>query len=861
MKKTTLFFTSLILTAIFSIGTIAQHYTKLSDFPENVKKTKPFKRFEWFYQQRAFPYDTVPYNYANKVFYNEIKRIKKDQNQSNKLITWSPKGPAGVQSSLSYANWGFVSGRVTTIAIHPNNPGVLYIGAASGGIWKTTNGGDNWQDIGVDLESLTYGAIAIDPNNPEIVYAGAGEACSRLRSYYFGGNGLYKSTDGGLNWEQDTSNFGPYTHFSDIVVSPFNSDILFASLAFGSNKLGSNLPNEGIWKSSNAGDDWIKCLDHPGAYDVMLHPNDPNIIFACIGGSHDASGFYKSTDQGETWTAYNDGLPGSVTISRMHIDISLLDPNILYAVIYQFGSGSKAYKSQNGGENWAQISEGVNLGGYWWSSGWYDQGWYDLCIAVDPLDPDHVYIGNVELHETTDGENFSPVRMPGGTSSSDSPIHCDYHKLVYAPSNPGLMYIGTDGGVYSSSDGCATAESKNYGLETFQFYRIGSHPTDPDIILGGMEDNGSVITNDGGESWQMVTNGDGMFCFFNYQNPMIVYCSYQQGHLLRSLNGGSSFNNYGDINGAWVTPFFAHRHYPDTLYAANKKIMMRTWNTDWEPISDMVSVVFINSFVQSSVNPNNMIFAGNNEAVTTLYSTVKVSTDKGYTWTEVTDNIPGELRWVSRVVTHPIEENTMYIVRTGYSEGNKIYKTTDLGETWINVSGNLPDIPCNDLFIDPENTNHYYIATDLGVYFSENEGESWEYSGDGMPKVPVMDFDYVKIDGIRYLRVATYGRSIYETTDLVTDIKTNELSSESAILAKPNPFTTTTTFEYELQRSSIVEINLYNQLGEKVMEILNEHQTNGKHKFNIDLSDLKPGVYFCTLHSSNRTETVKVIKY
>jgi len=389
---------------------------------------------------------------------------------------------------------------------------------------------------------------------------------------------------------------------------------------------------------------------------------------------------------------------------------------------------------------------------------------------------------------------------------------------------------------------------------------MGSHPTDPDKIIGGLQDNGTVLTEDGGENWTMVIPGDGMVCFFDYQNPNIVYASIQWGYLKRSLNGGNSFSDYGDMNGAWVTPFFAHAQNPDTLYSANYEIMMKDWYSDWQPISSGLSSILINALVQSQVDPDHMILAASNYQNLVI---VMVSTDGGYTWSDVTSNIPpSETKWISQVVTHPNQENTMHFVRCGFSGGNKIYKTTDLGESWSNISGNLPDIPCNDLFIDPENTNHYYVGTDLGVYFSEDEGETWEYAGDGMPKVPVLDFDYVKIGNTRYLRVATHGRGIYETTDLVTDLQENELLSSGTILAKPNPFSTTTSIEYELQRSSNVQMSLYNQLGEIVMEILNEFQATGKHELKIDLSDLKPGIYFCTLktNSTSAGQTIKLIK-
>jgi len=872
MKKLLKATISLALITIFSLGAIAQNYSKLSDFPEHIKKRKPFKRFAWDFEQRAFPYDTVPFYYANEVANAEMKRIAEKGSQNKNQITWYPKGPVGVLSTGSWSDWGIVSGRVRAIAVHPTDPETVYIGAASGGLWKTINGGETWIEIGSELESLSFGAIAIDPVNTEVIYVGSGEPCYTLSSKCYGGRGLFMSSDGGNTWDRITNDFDQYTHFSDITVSPHNPYVLLAALTSGSYNLGNNLPNEGIWKSMDAGLSWTKTLDLTYACDVMFHPDVSGLAYTSIGGQHDGSGFYKSTDMGDTWTASNNGIPDSTTISRMLFDISLSDTDIFYAVAFEpdtgnlwWGTYTNAYKSINGGQSWQQISEDVPLGGDW--GGWYDMGNYCLCIAVDPLNSNHVFIGNVELHEAMDGENFSPVRPYGGNDLFGSIAHVDYHQLVYAPSNPNYLYIGNDGGVYQSTDGGITAESRSNGLETFQFYRIGSHPWNPDSIIGGLQDNGTVLTGDGGTSWKMVMRGDGMECFFDYANPKIVYASYFNGEMQRSNNGGNSFTPWGgSIDGAWLTPFFLHPFGHDTLYGANFDIMKKRKYWAWQTITNDLSPVLINALAQSRINPNNMILAGHDEELygaSTGLDTIPVmiSTDGGYNWTNVTANIPGDKRWISRVVTHPNDENIMYVVRNGFSEGNKIYRTTDLGETWTNVSGDLPDIPCNDLFIDPEMSWHHYVATDLGVYFSDNEGETWTYEGEGMPFVPVMDFDYVHIAETRYLRIATYGRSVYETyLPPLTRIE-EEARYMNSFNVHPNPFRSQVILEYNLnQQGRQVQIHIYNQMGKKVRELQSRPQQRGKQLKIIELSNLSPGVYFCILKTNHGIQTKKMIR-
>lgn len=748
-------------------------------FPEELKKTNAFQRFKWQYKQIAFPYDTIPmYKYSTELK-KEVNNIHSKFRKTDSEIEWSPIGPTGIENpNWLSPHWGVSSGRVRAVAVHPTDPLTLYIGAASGGIWKTSNGGNTWEDIGSnESKMLTFGAIAIDPNNPNVIYIGTGElsALSNMRHY---GKGLFKSTDGGLSWFESSDDFGAITGFGDLVVNPYNSNIVYAALGNGSILLNQNQPNEGIWKSTDGGSNWVRTLNVQDAYDIVVHPIDPYIVYAATGGWFTTSGFYISTDAGDTWTQSNAGLQNATTIGRMQIDIATSSPNILYAVIYDgIGNTPKAYKTIDGGNAWFPISGGTQLGGNY-GSGWVDQGHYDLCIAVDPDDPNHVFIGNVELHETTNGSDFSVKRISGGTSAWESPVHVDYHCLVYAPSDPNTLFIGCDGGIYESPDDGLSFKNLNNGISTIQFYRIASHPTNENVIIGGAQDNWTSITFDltSMNPWVTVSDGDGMECFFNYDYPdSIVYASSQYGRLRKSINGGNSFYTIANIDGWWITPFLIHPTDHLTLYSANNKIYRTTTGgQSWSIISNPQIVVqdLVVSMAQSKVNPDIIILVGigTGSAASFLYSPeVKISADGGEIWSaDLSPNIPGEPMLIIRVVTHPSDPNTMYIVRTGLSENNKIYSTTDLGITWTNLSGDLPNLPCWDLFVDPHNvqpnnTNHLYAGMDVGVYRSIDGGSSWQYISEDIPLLPIWDFDYVEYGNYAKLRVGTYGRSAYET--------------------------------------------------------------------------------------------------
>ena len=777
-KKFTIQFSLVMLFLLFltDLSVFAQQASIWDRFPEDMKNQNWFKRYEWFMRPRMFPYDTLPIY----TFRAELKKeMEKDRlNKGNSLGNnpWYNIGPAGIISGGPSPHWGVLSGRIRSIAVHPTDPNTVYIATASGGIWKTTDGGQSWNDIANELPSLTYGAITIDPNNPNILYAGGGEIQYGMGDpWTFEGYGVYKSVDGGSSWIQITDGFGSITHFGDIEVSPHNNSLVFAALGSG-NYFRGNMSNEGIWRSTDAGLTWSRTLNAVDAYDIIIHPTDPNIIFAATGGGVTTSGFYKSTDAGLTWNLSSTGLPSASNIKRIQISLANSSPSIIFAVIYQ-ESGSiptVVYKSTNGGSSWNHISQGVYLGGCYPQNNCYDQGWYDLCIAVNSSNDQHVLLGNVELYQTINGSDFTVKRIPGGVDAWKCPVHVDIHKIVFAPSNSNIVYIGCDGGIYKSTDAGDTWASVNNGIRTIQHYRVASHPTNPDILISGAQDNGNFRTVDRGATpWEFITTGDGMECFFDYTNPNTIYFSTQYGNLYKSIDLGNTRIWLGTYNGFWIEPFFMHPTNNQWLYTASTNIYRSTnGGTTFSPIYNNIAAEPVISMAQSTVNPNNMIVCG---SISILY--VKVSTDGGFGWTDVSGNIPGDPAIYMRVTCHPTDANTMYLVKTGFSSGNKLYMTTDLGATWTNISGDLPNVPQNDFFINPFITSDYYIANDLGVYKSTNSGVNWIREGNGMPFVPAMDFDYMVLGNTLKLRAATHGRSIYEE-DLSTPV---ELTTFTAI--------------------------------------------------------------------------------
>jgi photosystem II stability/assembly factor-like uncharacterized protein len=720
-------------------------------YSESMRKSKVLRRYYEFYRTRMDENGNIPLSTWEYERETQLQIDRTDAEQRKKsgslsrdpstALRWRSIGPAGI-SIIFPAQWVRNSGRVRGLAVHPTNPDIAYIGAAAGGVWKTDNGGTTWQDVGQAMESLTFGALAIDPANPNIVYAGAGEHTAESTPHIFNGRGLFKSTDAGATWTL-MNTFGGATHFSSVRIHPTNSNLIIASLGSGYSYLGSP-GNEGIWRSTDAGQTWTRVLNIAKASDVLFHPNPSSqIVYAGTGGTQ--PGVWISSDNGVTWSRSSNGLPSD--IGRVQLAISQQNPAIVYAFAYRTIGASVLYKSVNGGADWTQLQ---SLPG--------TQSWYNLLLGLNPANDNEVYIGEVELWRSLDGG--ATINRVGGVGFQQD-LHLDFHIMAFAPSNPTVRYIGCDGGIHRSVNGGTTWQELN-DLPTLQFYRMSSHPTDSLQLFGGTQDNGNFRTLSGGSegTWQQAFVADGMESMYDKFNPTIVYSSYQWGSILRSFQGGA-FGTHQPISpgpsnnpavAPWTSPMFQHPTNEGWIYVATRQLYRSTnRGTTWTSLTSDLGLIPCAD--QNQNNPNHIIMSlqtGN---------AVIISTDGGTTWATRTPPGGGQ---ITRVVCHPGETHTMFVVRTGFIEGNKLWRTTNLGLTWTNISGDLPNVPQSDLFVDQLRSNEMYIANDLGVFKTSNSGVNWHRQNDGMPIVPAMDFSYFASGNVRKLRVATHGRSAYE---------------------------------------------------------------------------------------------------
>jgi uncharacterized protein (TIGR03437 family) len=738
---------------------------------EREKDDRQRERDEWFYSQRSYPRTEIPAG-ARLNAIAEIKRIDRAVRASHQqplatasidgslaatldAATWTSIGPKPTDLNSTYVT----AGRVNAIAIDPRDNNVVYIGAAEGGVWKTTDGGINWKPLTDDQASLASGAIVIDPTNPDTVYVGTGEENFAQDSYY--GAGILKSTNGGASW---TNIVGPFvrTTIGALALSPSNSQILLASSRIG------------IYRSTDGAATWTQVLPGTGAgvgTSVLFDPTDGNIAYAAIGNVNGSAsnGVYRSTDGGQNWTQLkgsgSSALP-TTNVGRIEIAIAPSTPSTLYVGISNssqsnFGSLLGIYKTTDSGNTW----NNVNAPNICASVG---QCWYDMTIRVHPKNPDIVFaFGSLTLARSLNG---------GGTWSSLSQIgpngveiHVDEHYLAFT--NDGTkLYVANDGGVYSTtniSDTRVNWTELNDTLSITQFYPgLSIHPANANISYGGAQDNGTQRFG-GTASWNNVTCGDGGFTAIDAAIPTIAYAACQDISIRRTTNTGTSWTTsmYG-INQQDNTQFIS----PLVIDPTNSQIVyfgtFRVWQSvdgagKWLPASPDLSggKSTIKTIAPAPGDPN-IVYAG--FANGKVYMTSNALAGPNSSWTDRSSGLP--TRSVTQITVDPIDPATAYVTFSGFALGvgvtGHVFKTTNSGQSWNDISTTLADIPADTLEIDPDIPDTLYLGTDAGVMVSTNGGATWTTLGNGLPRVVVTSL--VLHRKTRTLRAATHGRSMWD---------------------------------------------------------------------------------------------------
>lgn len=865
MKSILIFTASLVFAGIFAFNAIAPD-TRTVPSPASVEPAIPpptdagnamragyaYQALEWRFRVRAHPTGNIPADWREKAL--------ESMAQSRSAAAKGPAGPDAV-SALTWVSLGpdDIGGRIRSIAVDPSNSSVIYCGSVSGGVWKTTNAGADWFPTNDFADNLVIGALAIDPNNTSVLYAGTGEGYFNIDALR--GAGILKSTDGGATWALTTtfstspSGF-PY-YVNDIHIRPDNSALLFAAT------------NSGLYRSTNSGTSWtyIPKSGTRRATQIVADPITPGTFYVAY-GNFTTDGIYKTTDGGATFAKLAGGFPTN-GFYRISMAISKSDPSVIYAVLtdtISYGAHS-IQKSTNGGATWSAVTKPTDaaLGG----SHLGNQGWYNNVVAVHPTDPDRVYVGGINSFKSING-GTGWTQMTNGYPSAYPFMHVDQHAIAFDPGNPSVMYFGNDGGMYKSTDGGTTFAAINNGLAVTQFYSGAAHPV-AETYYGGTQDNGTVRTVGVG-AWTTSLGGDGGATAVDYATPTTVYTEYVYLNFQRSFNSGVTWSR--SMSGiptsggaqsdgtsdrcAFIAPFVMDPSNPQILVAGTYRVY-RTTNggTTWGAISadltgEAGGALGVGSFgsvisaLAIAKSDGATIYAGTTGADSA--ARVQVTTNTGTTWVNVT-KAPLPNRAVTSIAVDPTNAGRAFVGFSGYASGH-VFRTTNRGVSWSNVSGNLPDVPVNAIAIDTANPQtHIVVGTDLGVFETTNGGTSWAEANTGLAKVSVADLD-LRSDGV--LVAATHGRGMFRTAGSITSVADRPAGvPASTRLAQnyPNPFNPSTTIAFDLATSAEVDLTVFDAAGRRVSNLIRGPLGPGSHERRFDGGGIASGVYFYVLEA------------
>ena len=802
---------------------------------------------EWFFHQRSYPSGKIDH----EAYLNATKKSRKMERQLREMRNGAEVWQYGGSTNIS--------GRLTDVEMHAQDTMTIYVGTASGGIFKSLDQGASWSPIFDDALSLSIGDLAIAPSNPNVIYVGTGEANGGNGSIAYEGTGIYKSEDGGDSWiEAGLETSGSVGR---IVVHPTDPNIVYvAAMGYFYE------PNEnrGIYKTVDGGLSWAKVLyidSISGGIDMAVNPTRPDTVYACIwerqrtynyrsyGGP--GSGLYRSVDAGQSWHRLTNGLP-DYDLGRIGITLSEADPTILYALIIKENGGYEGiYKSMDAGQSWDSmpISMNVSSYGYWFGR-----------IHASPHDADEFYGIGFHLYKSTDGG--MTIENTGGA------MHVDQHAIYVHPLNPSFVLCGNDGGLYLSRDAGDTW-MHNKKIPVTQFYTCGIDVLDPQKLFGGTQDNGVVQAIGGSQAyWLRIFGGDGMVTIYDSTDNNVVYTEAQYGSLQRSDNGGNDFVNVRPPDSLisrknWKSPYILnHQNMSSLIFGGNRLVVSYDRGESWSILTDDLTGGSISSdqnygtitTIDMSPLDTNIVWVGTDDGRVWLLDRMAGSTFN------VSTTLPD--RWVTSVQAGLTDIHTCYVTYSGFRYHDYtpyVFKTTNDGMDWLDITGNLPEVPVNDIIQNPEHEEVLYVATDVGVFTTQDGGIGWEPLGESLPRVPVTDLALYREE--MKLIAATYGRGIYTITlpevDIVS-IYNEDVNFDFKVLR--NPFSRKCDLRLYLEKAASVKFVVFNANGQLVHQSHMEKLGAGTQQLRWSPGPgISTGVYFIQLQVHQKVITKKVV--
>jgi PKD repeat protein len=697
---------------------------------------KVFKRWEYMTRLRINPDGTIP---SQSRIFDEMARYNGQSRSING--NWTSLGPSTIPLPGPAGYEGL--GRLNEVAFHPTDPNKIYVGSPSGGMWQTTDGGLTWTTNTDTLPTLGVSSIIVDRSNANRILIGTGDRDAGDAP----GLGVFVSTNGGLTWTQSNAGMGNRV-VGKMLQHPTNAQFILAATSGG------------VYRSSDGGANWTQ--SQVGDFkDIAFKPGDPNTVYAAAG-----SDFYKSTNGGTSFTKITSGLTSG---QRGTIAVTADNPNYVYFLQSDNSSGYKGlYRSTNSGTDFTTRSTSPNI--LDWScdgGGTGGQGWYDLAVVSDPANAEIVYVGGVNVWKSTNGGTTWTINSHWYGGCSVPAVHADCHILTYSPVN-GKLYAGNDGGIYSSSNGGITWTDHTEGMTIGQIYKLGTSQTIREKTINGFQDNGTYTYAQ--PDWLATGGGDGMECAIDFTNASYTYHTIYYGDVYRKTNNNYEKHIAGNgifgitESGAWVTPLILNKADAKGMFIGYKNIWrcldVSKTNLTWDKISDNLGNSNGTDMcdLEQSTADHNILYASR-------YDNKFFRSDNclGATpaWIDLTSLKP-TTNLITDITTHPTDPNTLYI-----TAGNSVYKSTDKGLSWTDLTDNLPDIHLNAIVYYNNSNEGLYVGSESGVYYRDPTTSGWISFNEGMPhsaRVTEMevyyDNDSVSRDA---LRASTYGRGLWDS--------------------------------------------------------------------------------------------------
>ncbi|MCF8276584.1 MAG: T9SS type A sorting domain-containing protein [Flavobacteriales bacterium] len=774
---------------------------------------KQFKRWEWFIEQRLSENGDAA---DSRIIYEEVKRAALQKQYRGSNGDWQLIGP--IEEPLN--GQGESIGRISAVAFHPTDTNQIWAGAPSGGLWKSADNGLSWEPLTDDLLNIGIAEVVVNPHNPDTIYLASGdESASDTYTY-----GVMISTDGGSTWDTTGLSFAVSSKYNitRMLMDTAHTNVLIAATT------------NGIYRTEDAGVTWTQT--RTGNFsDLEFKPFSSDTIYAST-NSGSLPPFFISTDNGLTWTESTTGMNSNAMI-RVKIAVSPVAPNVVYALASRSDEGMEGlYRSDDSGATWALITSTPNMmSGDEFGIEGGGQGWYSMDLAVSPFNEDEVRVGGINIWKSINGgTNF--ILDGHWFGANGVYVHADQHRLQYQPIT-GQFYAGCDGGLYRRSHYFNGYESISSGMSITQFYRLANAPSNPTIILAGAQDNGTFRWKN--NQWLGVFGGDGMEAMIDPTNPNIMYCTIQNGELHRSDDGGNSFgDDIAPAQGAWVTPFMMEPGEPQVLYAASGSIVYRsdTGGSDWFEFSPSLTSGNNGPLILLDVAHTNTEYI-----VSGSKRTLRLTTDLGDTWNNIITGLPTNN--LTYVAFDPLEENTIWVTFSGYTDGKKVYRSTNAGQTWENMSMNLPNLPVNCIEIERSSAGGVYVGTDVGVYYWDRNLTEWEPYMTGLPNVIVSELEIQ--ESAQVIRAATFGRGLWESETrnfLNVGISEEQISASLEVKIWPNPASDFVEIQFKDSKTS-KNLNLIDAYGRTIEQSLNPSQNS---IIRIGIQQLASGVYYLT---------------